>query len=149
MQMVTSQDPPDYFAGRHLAYRPDVPSELLRAATPPDQEHPPQNMTHVAPQFHLVHHQYKQARHAPAGTRHAAAHAPCRAWAVLCGVDHACGSLSVHCHLLQLRSAWAIAQALNRTLVLPEFWSGQDRSVSCRCAVCTCLHYKQCLQGPR
>lgn len=31
------------------------------------------------------------------------------------------------CLLLQLRSAWAIAQALNRTLVLPEFWSGQDR----------------------
>jgi hypothetical protein len=31
------------------------------------------------------------------------------------------------CLLLQLRSAWAIAQVLNRTLVLPEFWSGQDR----------------------
>ncbi len=29
--------------------------------------------------------------------------------------------------MLQLRSAWAIAQALNRTLVLPELWSGQDR----------------------
>lgn len=54
------QDPPEYFSGRYLAYRPNIPSELLEAATPPDREHPPQNMTHVAPQFDLIHHQYKQ-----------------------------------------------------------------------------------------
>lgn len=56
------QDPPEYFSGRYLAYKPDIPSELLRKATPPDREHPPQNMTHLAPQFDLVHHQYKQVR---------------------------------------------------------------------------------------
>lgn len=58
------QDPPEYFEGRYLAYKPDIPSELLRAATPPDQDHPPQNMTHLAPQFDLVHHQFKQVQRA-------------------------------------------------------------------------------------
>ena len=30
-------------------------------------------------------------------------------------------------HCPQVRDAWAIAQTFNRTLVLPEIWTGHDR----------------------
>lgn len=60
--LLVLQDPPEYFAGRFLAYTPDIPSELLRAATPPNREGPPQNRTHIAPQMDLIHHQYAQVR---------------------------------------------------------------------------------------
>lgn len=134
------QDPPEYFGGRYLAYKPDIPSELLRAATPPDREHPPQNMTHVAPQFDLVHHQYKQVRPARGLPSHQYAACAAVMSIVMWQAGRASGrdgflvsAQQLDVCLLQLRSAWAIAQSLNRTLVLPEFWSGQDR-----CAVPCC-----------
>ena len=44
--------------------------------------------------------------------------------------------------VLQLRNAWAIAQVLNRTLVLPDFWSAQDRcaalTIAQRVALSSC-----------
>lgn len=33
----------------------------------------------------------------------------------------------IHHQFAQIRSAWAIAQTFNRTLVLPEIWTGNDR----------------------
>mmetsp|Transcript_5824 Transcript_5824/g.16640 ORF Transcript_5824/g.16640 Transcript_5824/m.16640 type:complete len:662 (+) Transcript_5824:421-2406(+) len=78
-------DPPEYFGGHFLAFHPDVPTEMLKAAVPPEDGRT-MTMEEVEHQMTLIHHQ-----------------------------------------LVQVRSAWAIAQTLNRTLVLPEMWSGVDR----------------------
>ena len=60
MSIACLQDPPGYFEGRFLVYKPDIPSEMLRRAVPPRREHPMQTRDHIAPQFELIHHQLKQ-----------------------------------------------------------------------------------------
>ena len=54
-------DPPEYFDGRFVAFTADVPADLLKAAVPPDDDSVKWTKEEAAPQFALIHHQYRQA----------------------------------------------------------------------------------------
>lgn len=58
-------DPPEYFDGRFVAFTADVPANLLKAAVPPDDDSVKWTKEEAAPQFALIHHQYRQACGAP------------------------------------------------------------------------------------
>lgn len=57
-------DPPEYFDGYFLAFHPDVPTEMLRAAVPPEHGRT-MTMEEVHRQMTLIHHQLYQVRDAP------------------------------------------------------------------------------------
>lgn len=58
-------DPPEYFGGHFLAFHPDVPTEMLKAAVPPEDGRT-MTMEEVEHQMTLIHHQLVQVSDTPA-----------------------------------------------------------------------------------